>query len=96
MAELYCYWPRSWHLDMWEPWDHGSGEHDDVTCPWIEDVNNVRGIWEQLAWTDCEEEFTRAIEEVGDKRWRGGLCSRDVEQWQAVLCDVKESSARKV
>ena len=45
-AALYCYWPRIWYLDVWEPWAHGSGEHADVTCPWIEDIDGVRGIWE--------------------------------------------------
>ena len=95
-AELYCYWPRSWYLAVWKPWAHGPGEHDDVNCPWIEDIDGVRGIWEEWISTTCEDEFTSAIEEVSPMRWKGGSCSiRDVELWHAVLRDVKESLAHK-
>jgi hypothetical protein len=45
-ADVYRFWPRSWYLDTWEPFP-GSKEHDDAK-PWIEHINGVRGIWEQL------------------------------------------------
>ena len=91
-ADVYRYSPPSWHLDVWEPRPHEDYIYDDVRGVWMEplqtrgdswwwctteNINGVRGIWEHWVWTECEEEYTRTIEEVGDKVWRGGISRVD-------------------
>ena len=87
-SDVYRYSPPSWHLDVWEPWPYEDYIYDDVRGVWmeplptrggswwwctVENINGVRGIWEQWVWTECEAEYTRTIEDVGDKVWRGGI-----------------------
>ena len=68
-ADVYRYMIPYWYLAVWEPWSHGSDE-----SPWIEYINGVRGIWEEVGTFGWEEDYLGAFgEHVGDKVWKGGL-----------------------